>query len=95
MDQLKYSFGEIEALTAEIGSDVGKLQAAHDELKSYVQNLAASWESQAQEAYLGTQQKWDQANADLIATLHAIAQTVAQGNQDMQSTEARNASQWS
>ncbi|WP_068271662.1 WXG100 family type VII secretion target [Aldersonia kunmingensis] len=92
---MKYNFAEMLALASDIHSNAGKLIETHDELKSYVSNLASSWEDgKAREGYLQVQAQWDSAHDDIIQVLNTIAKVVENGTVDMQSTEDKNALSW-
>ncbi|CAM2860212.1 WXG100 family type VII secretion target [Skermania piniformis] len=91
---MKYEFGQMMQLAADIQTTSGRLTSSHDQLTRYVEGLVAQWESSARDAYRGVQQQWDLAHNDLITTLARISRVVAQGTSDMQATEARNAASW-
>ncbi|NLU81765.1 WXG100 family type VII secretion target [Rhodococcus sp. HNM0569] len=88
---MKYNFGSLEQLAADLRARTAGLNETHDELKSYVERLFGEWDSDAQRAYQAAQQQWDQAHLELTDTLERIAKVVEDGSIDMAAREAQNA----
>ncbi|WP_063060487.1 WXG100 family type VII secretion target [Nocardia sienata] len=94
MSQMKYSEGQLMAMTGDLRSSKGRLTETHEELKGYVNALAAEWESGAQEAYRLKQARWDEAHNGLLDIMERLAKTVEDGAIEMTTTDKLNASRW-
>ncbi|WP_225928536.1 WXG100 family type VII secretion target [Rhodococcus opacus] len=92
--QISYDFHGLSQMAADIKNRSVALNETHDELKSYVQGLAAGWDGTASAAYQDVQREWDAAHAELIEVLDRIARTVEDGSTQMGETEAANLAKW-
>lgn len=94
-DLLRYDFGQLVALAHEIRADKGKFINMHDDLKGYVGQLAAAWESDKASAdYQAAQKRWDEAHNELLHVLETISKVVEDGAVSMKSQDDRNAMTW-
>ncbi|ONM50563.1 WXG100 family type VII secretion target [Nocardia donostiensis] len=91
---VKYSEGQLIQLAGDIRTSKSRLVESHDELAGYVNQLVATWEGGAQEAYRAKQAKWDSAHNDLLTILENIAKVVEDGAINMSTTDKKNAQAW-
>ncbi|WP_030483918.1 WXG100 family type VII secretion target [Nocardioides aequoreus] len=91
---LKVQFGSLEAASADIAGSANKLEARIDQLESELAPMRASWEGEAQAAYIACKAKWDQGMRDIKLLLGEIGTAVATSNADYQATEKANAGRW-
>ncbi|MBD8506420.1 WXG100 family type VII secretion target [Hoyosella sp. G463] len=93
-DQIKYNFGQIEALRADLAASAANLDSTLNDLKGYVSSLAASWDSNASANYQAQQRRWDDAALNLKLILDAVGRAVGEGNDQMRDAERAAAQQW-
>ncbi|WP_149360586.1 WXG100 family type VII secretion target [Lolliginicoccus suaedae] len=93
-DQIKYNFGQIEALRADLATSAASLDNTLNDLKGYVATLAASWDSGASANYQAQQRRWDDAALNLKLILDAVGRAVGDGNDQMRDAERAAAQQW-
>lgn len=95
MSEIRYNFGEIEAIMGDLSASKHAVDSLLDELKSFVRSFAdAHWNGAAQQAYLATQAKWDGASAELNTVLQSVITCAQRGAAQMQSVEMSNAASW-
>lgn len=87
---MRYVFGAIDEVKAQIDVKQATLNGKLDELKSIIAPLVADWEGSASDSYQDKQRQWDSAAAELNQVLNTIGTAVGQGNADMQAREAAN-----
>lgn len=92
---MKYSEGQLLAMAGDIRTSKGRISESHTELLNYVNQLAASWESdEAKIAYDAKQSRWNKAHEDLMDIMERIAKVVEDGAVNMTSTDKQNAARW-
>ncbi|WP_051161604.1 WXG100 family type VII secretion target [Nocardia brevicatena] len=92
---MKYSEGQLLAMTGDIRTSKGRISESHGELLNYVNQLASSWESdEAKIAYDAKQNRWNKAHEDLMDIMERIAKVVEDGAINMTTTDKQNASRW-
>lgn len=91
---LRVQFGSLEAASADISGSANKLESRIDTLESELAPMRASWEGDAQQAYIQCKSKWDQGMRDIKQLLAEIGTAVTQSNSDYQATERANAGRW-
>ena len=84
----------MEAASADIRQDANYLQATLDDLDGKIKVLAASWEGDAQQAYLGAKAKWTQAMTGIRQTLADISTLLADTNQSFTDIDKKGAAMW-
>ncbi|MGV0395131.1 WXG100 family type VII secretion target [Corynebacterium uberis] len=94
MDQIKYSFGAIEAAAGDISSTSGRINQVLAELKARLAPMVATWEGDSAVAYQAAQEKWDRSAAELNEILATISRTVSQGNDRMADVNRAAAASW-
>lgn len=95
MSEVKYSEAQLIAMAGDIRNAKGRLTETQAELESYVNQLAASWEtSEAKDAYRAKQLRWDDAHNQLMDIMERIAKVVEDGAINMTSTDKMNAARW-
>lgn len=87
---MRYVFGAIDQMTAQIDAKQATLNGKLDELKQIIAPLVADWEGAASESYQDKQRQWDTAALELNQVLESVGNAVGQGNADMQAREAAN-----
>lgn len=91
---MRYSFGQIEALTLRIDSVQAQMNSKLGDLKAYIAPLVADWEGDASLAYQEQQARWDSSALELNQILDAVGRVVGQGNADMQQVNTAAANSW-
>lgn len=91
---LKVQFGSLEAAAADISGSANKLESRIDTLESELAPMRASWEGEAQAAYIAAKSKWDSGMRDIKQLLAEIGTAVTSSNSDYMSTEKANAGRW-
>jgi early secretory antigenic target protein ESAT-6 len=86
---LVVNFAALDQAGADIGSALGKLGADLDELKQIGDKLMATWDGQAQAAYLIQQTKWSDAAEHLSIILRDIQKALLESSQEYMSTEKK------
>jgi len=87
---MRYVFGAIDQVTAQIDAKQATLNSKLDELRQIISPLVAEWEGTASESYQDKQRQWDSAALELNQVLEAVGSAVGQGNANMQAREAAN-----
>ncbi|MCW4352525.1 WXG100 family type VII secretion target [Hoyosella sp. YIM 151337] len=91
---IKYNFGQIDTLRADIAASTAQMNAALADLRSYLGPLVADWTGGAAEAYQVQQRRWDDAAQGLNQVLDAIGRAVGAGNDQMAAAERAAMNQW-
>ena len=94
-DQIRVSFGALDAAVGDIAAGVAAQGQRLSELKASIAPMVASWEGAAQSAYAAHQAKWDSAWAELTEALQAFQRATDTANASYQAGESANASSWS
>ena len=87
-------FDGVRNLVSAMGGLQGQLVDELDGIKTIVGNLAQTWDSDAQAAYLEVQQGWDRDAAVLNDILANLGVAVNNGNNVMMDTEGGNTRVW-
>lgn len=87
---MRYVFGAIDQVSAQIDAKQAALNAKLDELRQIISPLVADWEGAASESYQDKQRQWDSAALELNQMLEQVGTAVSRGNADMQAREAAN-----
>lgn len=93
--QMKYSFGAIDGLAADIGTRVKTIEGLLGDLGNQINQLQQTWDGAANAGFVQTKNTWFTASDDLNRVLQQIQIAVSQTNTDAQSTESKNAGRWS
>lgn len=93
-DQIKVTFGELQATQEKTQATVTSINGQLDDLKSYLAPLVSTWTGAAAESYNAKQKQWDSAAADLNNVLAAIGRALGSANEGYQATESANASRF-
>ncbi|BBZ46750.1 WXG100 family type VII secretion target [Mycobacterium parmense] len=88
MSEQHWNFAGIEAGSGAIQGAVQTTQGLLDEGKTSLTNLAAAWGGSGSEAYQDVQRRWDDASAELNASLQSLAQRISEAGQAMSQTES-------
>lgn len=91
---IKYDFAQISNTAADIRSSVTRINGQLTDLKDLIKPMTDTWEGEARDAYFAHQAKWDQAAEDLNRILNQIAETVDEGNTQMQAVNTAAANSW-
>jgi len=89
------TFAALANAAQSIQTTNGNLTQKLDDLQRMLQPIVADWTGDAAENYQVQQQKWNQAQTDLIQVLQAIGKAVESAHDAYTSTETSNASAWS
>ena len=87
---MRYVFGAIDEVKAQIDVKQASLNSKLDELKQVIAPLVSEWEGAASQTYQDKQRQWDSSAIQLNQVLDTIGRAVGQGNEDMQAREAAN-----
>lgn len=93
-DQIKVSFGELEALGGNIQQVSSQIEGELESLRSQISNLDGFWEGSTSEAYQAVKNKWFQAANDLQQVLASIGAAVNAAEQAYQGVESKNSAAW-
>lgn len=93
-DQIKVSFGELQALGGQIQQTSGQVESELDSLRSQISNLDGIWQGSASSGYQSVKAKWFQAADDLQQVLASIGAAVNAAEQAYSGVESKNASAW-
>jgi 6 kDa early secretory antigenic target len=88
MTEQAWNFAGIEAGSAAIQGNVGRIHSLLDEGKSSLTRLAAAWGGSGSEAYQAVQQKWDATANELNQSLQNLSRTIGEAGQAMSQTES-------
>ncbi|GGC64947.1 WXG100 family type VII secretion target [Hoyosella rhizosphaerae] len=91
---IKYNFGQIEALRADLASSTAAMNSNLADLKSFLAPLVSDWTGGAAEAYQVQQRRWDEAAQGLNQVLESIGRAVGTGNEQMADAERAAMNQW-
>ena len=92
--QMKYSFGAIDGLAADISTRVKTVEGLLGDLGGQINQLQQTWDGAANAGFLQTKDTWFSAAGDLNRVLQQIQIAVSQTNTDAQATESKNAGRW-
>ncbi len=93
-DQIKVTFGELQALGDQISSTSKQIESELDSLRQQISNLDELWQGSASAGYQQTKAQWNNAANDLTQVLASIGAAVSAAEQAYSSTESKNASAW-
>jgi len=88
--EIYQDFGGVAELHAQLVSGQRAIETTLDTIEQQVAPLVATWESDARDRYLATQERWNKAEAGLIQVLHDIGRAVSNGNDNMRDVERLN-----
>lgn len=91
---IQVNYAALDAAAAQANSTWSRLLAEFEDLQSRVNQLRASWDGTAQQAYQGYQQRWSTAAQDLNQALQGIQRGLNQANTNFQSAENANTRGW-
>ena len=93
-DQIKVTFGQLQATQEHTQQTVASMNSQLQDLKSFLAPLVSTWSGSAAENYNAKQAQWDNAARDLNEVLAAIGRALGSVNEGYQSTESQNASRF-
>ena len=88
-DQIRVSFGSLEAAVGDIAAGVAAQGQRLADLKADIAPMVATWEGAAQAAYQGHQAKWDSAWSELTEALQAFQRATDTANTDYRAGRPR------
>ncbi|MEV6931458.1 WXG100 family type VII secretion target [Dactylosporangium sp. NPDC051485] len=89
-DEIVVEFAALNQAAADISSALASMQSELDNVNSTVQPLVATWQSDAQEAFLQRKAEWTNAANDLHTLLNGIKSAVLKSAEIMQAREKAN-----
>ncbi|WP_432835335.1 WXG100 family type VII secretion target [Dactylosporangium sp. CA-092794] len=89
-DEIIVEFAALNQAAADISSALSSMQSELDNINSTVQPMVATWESDAQEAFLQRKAEWTTAATDLQTLLNGIKGAVLKAAEIMQAREKAN-----
>ena len=93
-DSIHYTFGDIDAASADIRATSARINGLLDDLKSELAPMVATWEGESAIAYQQAQKQWDTAAAELNQVLARISLAVGHGNDRMGQINRAAANSW-
>ncbi|MFY1635097.1 WXG100 family type VII secretion target [Solwaraspora sp. WMMB335] len=87
---IRYNFAALNGAADNCGTAAKNMMAELDGLKTGIQPLVATWEGDAQSAYLTRQAEWESAANDLKDLLTRIETALRESAARMQAREAAN-----
>src|SRR4051812_29570417 len=93
-DEIKVTFGQLQATQEHTQQTVSSMNTQLQDLKSYLAPMVSTWQGSAAENYNAKQAQWDQAANDLNEVLAAIGRALGSVNEGYQQTESQNASRF-
>jgi 6 kDa early secretory antigenic target len=94
MDEIKVTFGALEAARADVAGTATRISGRLDELRRAVRPLAATWDGQAAQEYQARQRQWDAAATDLTRVLADVGRALGQAHDGYRAVENANAGRW-
>ncbi|AHI01537.1 hypothetical protein GCM10010174_08600 [Kutzneria viridogrisea] len=91
---VQVTFAEVAQAASDIKSIHQSIESHLDQLKSKLAPVVGEWTGEASESYQEAQRRWDQAAADLFATLAAIGSAVQQAGEGYQNAEGAAKKLW-
>ncbi|MDG4762748.1 WXG100 family type VII secretion target [Solwaraspora sp. WMMD406] len=88
--EIRYNFAALNGAADNCKNASGNMVAELDNLKTGIQPLVATWEGDAQEAYLRRQTEWEAAADSLKDLLGRIENALRESAIRMQAREAAN-----
>jgi WXG100 family type VII secretion target len=93
-ENIKVTFGSLEALSGDIGRRVGNIENHLTDLANKIKNLEDLWQGSASAGFQSTKQQWN-TSADHLRTVLAKIQTaVMQSTDGYRDVEDRNTKRW-
>jgi WXG100 family type VII secretion target len=89
-DEIVVEFAALNQAAADITSALSSMQSELDTINSTVQPMIASWESEAQQAFIQRKAEWTSAANDLHTLLNGIKGAVTKAAEIMQAREQAN-----
>ncbi|MEU7479352.1 WXG100 family type VII secretion target [Lentzea sp. NPDC042327] len=94
MGEIKVEFGQIAQAASTITTQSKEIDGVLDEIRAEVVRVLGTWEGEGSDTYKQSQEKWDNAAADLNSVLAAIGTAVQQAGEAYQQAEKQNVSRW-
>lgn len=94
-DEIVVEFAALNQAAADISSALSSMQSELDGVNSTVEPMVASWQSEAQEAFLQRKAEWTSAATDLHTLLNGIKGAVLKSAEIMQAREKANVAKFS
>jgi WXG100 family type VII secretion target len=94
-DEIVVEFAALNQAAADISNALSSMQSELDNVNSTVQPMVASWQSDAQEAFLQRKAEWTNAANDLHTLLNGIKGAVLKSAEIMQAREKANVAKFS
>jgi WXG100 family type VII secretion target len=91
---IKVSFGSLEALAGDIGRRVGEIETDLNDLSGKIKNLEELWQGSASEGFQNTKNQWNQSADHLRQVLAKIETAVVQSTDGYRDVENRNSKRW-
>jgi 6 kDa early secretory antigenic target len=91
---IKVSFGSLEALAGDIGRRVGEIETDLNDLAGKIKNLEELWQGSASEGFQNTKNQWNQSADHLRQVLAKIETAVIQSTDGYRDVENRNSKRW-
>lgn len=89
-DQYRVNWGQQQEAASMVGSTVATMDSQLADLNSQINNLMATWDSDAQEAYRARQEQWNSASTRIKEALQAFVNGLNSAADTSQGTEQTN-----
>jgi 6 kDa early secretory antigenic target len=91
---IKVSFGSLEALAGDIGRRVGEIEGDLKDLEGKIKHLEEIWVGSASAGFQATKASWNQSADHLRGVLAKIQTAVMQSTDNYRDVEDRNKRRW-
>lgn len=91
---IKVSFGSLEALSGDIGRRVNEIEGDLNDLEGKIKALEELWQGSASEGFQNTKNQWNQSANHLRQVLAKIETAVIQSTDNYRDVEDRNSKRW-
>lgn len=92
---MKYTFGQMEALSEDIKARGTNVEGVLADLQGQINSLSQSWDGEARTLYMAQKAKWEESADSMRQTIARIATAVATTTADARTTEGQNAARFS
>lgn len=94
MSEIKVTFGAMETLASDVGTQVGNIEGLIESLRSQIANIQEIWVGGAGEGFQVTKNAWNDAADHLKQVLAKVQTAIIQSTEGYSATEQKNTARW-
>lgn len=94
MSEIKVTFGAMETLASDVGTQVSNIEGIIENLRGQIANIEQVWEGSAGVGFQNTKNQWNTAADHLKQVLAKIHSAIITSTEGYQHTEQKNAARW-